>query len=198
VLNGAMYYNATTHSFRCGVDGAWQTCSGRLYSNTSNSSANNNCTSNCAAFSTAASIPANYCQPGRVINVLGAGYFSSQVSATNLQFGVYYGTDAAVAANDTLVGSLTPAASVTSASSNYFQMNFNIICFSTTTMQTGGILNLQTGTAAAGLSALAMSNSTSGTTVVSTSAKNIYIFPIWSAASASNTATLTQLTVNAD
>jgi hypothetical protein len=195
VLNGAMYYNATTHAFRCGVDGAWQNCSGLLYSNTSNSSANNNCTTNCVAFSTAPSIPANYCQPGRVIKLLASGYFSSIATPSNLQFGVYYGTDGTTAANDTLLGTLPPTASVTSASNNYFQMNFNIVCFSTSSMQSGGILSIQTGSSGAGMTALPMS-STSGTTVSSNTAKNLYIFPIWDTASTSNTATLTQLTAN--
>ncbi len=194
-VNGAMYYNATTHEFRCGVAGAWQNCSGLIYSNTSKSSAVSNCTNNCAAFNTAASIPANYCQAGRVIKLSAAGYFSSLSTASQLQFGVYYGTDASVASNDTLIGSLSPAESVASASNNYFQMNFNIVCFSTTTMQAEGNLNLQIGGAAAGATVVPM-NSTGGTTVVSTSTKNLYIFPIWDTASSSNTATITQYEVS--
>jgi hypothetical protein len=190
-LDGAMYYNATTRSFRCGVAGAWQNCNGLLYSNTSNSSANNNCSNNCAAFSTNASLPANYCQPGRVIKLSAAGYFSSLATPSNIQFGVYYGTDGSVAANDTLLGTLPPAATVASASNNAFLINFNILCFSTTTMQTGGILNIQTGAASSGMTGLPMA-STNGTTVVSSSTKNLYIFPIWDTASTSNTATLTQ------
>ncbi|HSX37021.1 MAG TPA: hypothetical protein VLG13_02805, partial [Patescibacteria group bacterium] len=79
-LNGAMYYNATTHTFRCGVDGAWQSCSGLMYANSSNSSAVNNCSSACGSFSTNASVPANYCQTGRVIRLIANGYFSSQSS----------------------------------------------------------------------------------------------------------------------
>jgi hypothetical protein len=195
-VNGAMYYNATTHTFRCGVAGAWQNCSGMLYANTSKSSASSNCSNNCAAFSTAANIPANYCQAGRVIKLLANGYFSSQATASQLQFGVYYGTDSSVAANDTLIGTLSPAASVTSASNNYFELNFNAICFSTSSMMAQGVLNLQTGTAAAGMTALPL-NSTSPTTVVTTSAKNLYIFPIWDTATASNTATITQFSVSA-
>jgi hypothetical protein len=190
-----MYYNATTHTFRCGVAGAWQNCGGLLYSNTSKSSAVSNCSAACVAFSTAASLPANYCQAGKVIRLSANGYFSSQASATNIQFGVYYGTDASVAANDVLIGSVSPAVSVTSASNNYFQMNMDINCFSTTSMQAGGDLSIQTGAAATGLTALPM-NATNAATVVSTSTKNLYIFPIWSAASASNTATLAQFGVN--
>lgn len=195
VLNGAMYYNATTHTFRCGVDGTWQSCTGLLYANSSNSSANSNCSSNCNAFSTSASVPANYCQTGRVIRMLANGYYSSIATPSNLQFGIYYGTDSTTASNDTLIGSLSPAESVTSASSNYFQINFNIICFSTSSMQAEGTLGLQTGAASAGMMIVPMAT-TGATTVTSNAAKNLYIFPIWDTANSGNTATLTQLTVN--
>lgn len=194
-VNGAMYYNATTHTLRCYVAGAWQTCSGLLYANTSNSSSNSNCSNNCTAFSTAAAVAANYCQTGRVIKIEGTGYFNSTVTAVNLQFGIYYGTDSTNASNDVQIGTLSPAVSVSSASNNYFQIKYSIICFSTTSMQGNGTAAIQVGAAASGLTALPM-NSTAGTTVVSTSAKNLYIFPIWGTANASNNATLTQLTVN--
>lgn len=193
--DGAMYYNATTRSMRCGVAGSWQNCNSLLYANTSASSANNNCSNNCTAFSTNAAIPANYCQPGRVMDLYASGAFSSQSSASNLQFGIYYGTDSTTASNDTLLGTLTPAATVTSASNNYFQMNAHITCFSTTTMQIGGLMSIQTGSSASGMLMLPMGSPT-GTTVVSSSAKNLYIFPVWDVASASNTATLSQLTLN--
>jgi hypothetical protein len=196
VLNGAMYYNASSHSFRCGVDGSWQTCSGLLYTNTSTSSANNNCSSSCLAFDTSAPVPANYCQTGRVIRLLANGYFSSISTPSTLSFGVYYGNDGSTAANDTLIGSISPAETVSSAINNYFQLNFNIVCFSTSTMQAEGILNLQTGSSNSGMLSVPMS-STNGTTVVSNTAKNLYIFPIWNTANTSNTATITQMNVNA-
>jgi hypothetical protein len=39
--------------------------------------------------------------------------------------------------------------------------------------------------------------SATGTTVVTSSTKNLYIFPVWDTANTGNTATLSQLTVNA-
>ncbi len=194
-VNGGMYYNATTHSFRCGVDGSWQTCSGLLYSNTSSSTAVNNCTTNCSAFSINAPVPANYCQAGRVLNVVASGYFSS-TATPNLQFGVYYGTSSTSAASDTLIGTLSPAAPVPSASNNAFQISDNLICFSTSSVMAEGTARVQTGSAASGMAVLPIS-ATSGTTVSTSSPNNLYIFPIWDTASTSNTAVLTQLTVNA-
>lgn len=194
-VNGGMYYNNTTHTFRCGVDGSWQSCTGLLYANTSNSSANNNCTNNCSAFSVSAPIPANYCQTGRVLRIVANGYFSSLATPSNLQFGIYYGTSSTSAASDTLIGTLSPAMSVTSASSNFFQINDNVICFSTSSMQSQGTVGIQT-TGGGGLTVVPI-GSTGGTTVSTTGANNLYIFPIWDTASTSNTATLTQLMVNA-
>jgi hypothetical protein len=185
-VNGAMYYNATTHNFRCYAAGAWQNCGGLLYSNTSQSSANNNCSNNCSPFSTFASIPANFCQAGRVIRLNAHGYFSS-TGTTSLQFGVYYDT--------TLIGTLTPSVSVTSAANNYFGLEFDVTCFSTTSMQADGLASVQIGSAAAGVTGLPVS-STSPTTVVSTSTKNLYITPVWGVANSLNTAKITQFVVN--
>jgi hypothetical protein len=193
-VNGAMYYNASTHEFRCAAAGAWQNCSGLIYSNVSTPTINN-CSNNCAAFSTAAAIPANYCQTGRVINLRASGYYSSLATASNLQFGVYYGLDGSVAANDVLIGSLPPTVSVSSASNNYFQLDFTANCFSTSSIMAEGNLSIQVGSAGSGLTTVPL-NATSGTTVTTTSAQNLYIFPIWGTASTSNTATITQLNVS--
>lgn len=185
-VNGGMYYNATTHSFRCAVDGSWQTCSGLLYTNTSNSTPNNNCSNNCSAFSVAAPIPGNYCQIGRVLKLTASGYFSSLSTPSNLQFGVYYGT--------TLIGTISPAVSVTSAANNFFQVSDTIICFSTSSMQSGGTVNIQTGASSTTTLPIA---STSGTTVSTATTQNLSIIPQWDTASTSNTATITEFVVNA-
>ena len=195
-VNGAMYYNATTNTFRCGVAGAWQTCSGLLYSNASPSSAVSNCSSNCASFSTAASVPANYCQTGRVIKIQNDGYFSTGATAAGLQFGIYYGTDPTIATNDTQIGSLTPSVSTTSANNYYFQINYAVVCFSTSSMEAEGTLTIQTSASTSTSMQILPVASTSTTTITSNTAKNLYIFPIWSAASTSNTTTATQMIVN--
>ena len=194
--DGAMYYNATTRSFRCGVAGSWETCSGLLSSNFSPSAANNNCSNNCAAFSTAAAVPANYCQTGRVIKLTGDGYYSSAATSTSLQFGIYYGSNATTATSDTQVGSLSPSITTASATNYYFQINYNIICFSTSSMEAEGTISLQNTSSTSSSLLLLPIASTSTTTVTTNSANNLYIFPIWGTASTSNSATMTQLIVN--
>ena len=194
-VDGAMYYNATSRSFRCGVDGAWQSCNGLMYANASPSASVNNCTTNCAAFSTATAIPANYCQTGRVIKILSDGYYSTGATSSSLQFGVYYGTSATSAASDTLIGTLTPTTTTTSVTNDYFQMDYNLVCFSTSSIEAEGTLNIQTGASTASMTVLPIA-STSATTVVTNVANNLYIFPIWSSASTSNTVTVTQMVVS--
>lgn len=195
-VNGAMYYNATTNTFRCGVAGAWQSCTGLLYANTTTSAAVDNCSNNCAAFSTAAPVPANYCQAGRVIKIKNDGYYSTGSSGSTLQFGIYYGTNATTASSDTEVGALSPSVSVSSANNYYYQINYTIVCFSTSSMQAEGTISIQTNSSnTTSLSVLPIS-STAATTLATSSANNFYIFPIWGTASTSNTTTTTQMIVN--
>lgn len=195
-VNGAMYYNATTKTFRCGVAGAWESCSGLLYANPTTSGSVNNCTNNCAAFSTSAAVPAGYCQAGRAIKIQTDGFYSTGSTSSGLQFGIYYGTSATTASSDTLIGSLTPAVTTTSATNYYYQINYAIICFSTTSLEAEGTLSVQTtGASTSSMSILPIA-STSTTTAVTSSAANFYIFPLWSVASTSNTANVTQMIVN--
>ncbi len=195
-VDGGMYYNATTRTFRCGVAAVWETCTGLLYSNASPSSAVNNCTNNCAAFSTSAAVPANYCQTGRVIKVLGDGYYSTDSTGSSLQFGIYYGSSSSSAGSDTLIGTLTPATSTVSASNYYFQINYNIICFSTSSMQGEGTLSIQTSPASTTSLEVLPIASTTSSTVITNTANNLYIFPIWGTASTGDDVTLTQMAVN--
>ena len=194
-VNGGIYYNATTNSFRCGVAGAWQTCSGLLYANTNHSASVSTCTNNCGAFSTAASVPAGYCQVGRAIKIVSDGYYSTGTTASSLQLGLYYGTSSTAASSDTLIGTLSPSVSTTSATNYYFQLNYDVVCFSTSSMQAEGTLSIQNSASSSGMLVLPIATTTA-TTVATSSANNLYIFPIWSLASSSNSATLTQMIVN--
>lgn len=197
---GAMYYNSGTGNFRCYNAGAWQNCVGGLISsNTAASSAIASCTTACASFSTNAAIPANYCQPGRVITITASGVFSNAAATTpGLSLGVYYGTDASVRGNDTLIGaasaSLVPAtAGLTNAG---WRLEYTIICFSTTSMNGQGRFMITSNATAGSINTVtSMMGSSTSTTVSSTSNKNLYIFPTWSASSASNSITVHQLIV---
>ena len=199
-VDGGMYYNSANSRFRCGQNGVWTNCGGLLASNSAASSAVNTCTAACAAFTTNAAIPANYCQAGRVIHLVANGVLSTTTTGPTLSFGVYYGTDAAVKTNDVLIGVATPTTPALTASlSNVgWQLDYYITCYSTTSMNGQGWIDIQNSNTAATAPLHYRMYTTTSTTVVSTSAKNLYIFPAWGTSNASNTATIEQLTVTGD
>jgi hypothetical protein len=193
--DGAMYYSSSDHAFMCGVSGQWQTCNGKLYSNSAASTAVNTCTNGCAAFDTSNSstIPANYCQAGRVINIHAAGVLSTTGTPT-IGMEVRYGTDATTRNNDTLIGIAAAGLTTANNSGNLgWIMDYTITCFSTTSMNGQGIFRIATSTTA---TSTAMMYTNTATTVTSTSAKNFYIFPTWGTSNLSNTITAQQLTIS--
>ncbi len=200
-VDGAIYYNASTKNFRCGESGAWVNCIGGLIdSNTAASTAVNSCSSACASFDNArSSIPANYCQAGRVISLWGVGHFSVNSGTTQtLTMGVYYGTNTTTRGSDVLIGVVSPApASATSASNNFFRIEFKITCFDSTHMLGEGVYTFQnnatTTTSMLTLNMLA----TASTSVTTTSTKSLYLFPTWQNNNANNTVTLDQWVVSA-
>jgi uncharacterized lipoprotein NlpE involved in copper resistance len=186
-----MFYSSTDHNFMCGVAGSWLTCNGLLYSNTAASTAITTCTNTCAAFNKVAPIPANYCQAGRVIRISARGTFATNATGSTISASAYYGTDGTTRGNDVLLGTSQSSASLASAATWAWSLDINVICQSTATMNAQGFLIVQN---ASGTSVALSVNSTSNA-VVTTSAKNIYIFPTFGTSNASNTITLQQLIV---
>ena len=194
-VNGAMFYSASDHNFLCGTAGKWITCNGLLYSNTAASTAINTCTTNCAAFSTnnAATVPANYCQAGRSIRISAKGVYSTTATPT-LQFGIYYGTDPTVRANNVLVGTVSGTITTGTGAANLgWGVDSNVVCFTTTSMNGQGNAMVATSATATNTGLIYTNASTA---VVTTTAKNFYIFPTWSASSVSNTITAQQMIIS--
>ena len=137
-------------------------------------------------------IPANYCQAGRVINIKASGIFSTTLAPT-LAIAVYYGTDATVKTNDTLIGVTSTLLATTSGSTNLgWRLDFDIICQTTTGMNGQGMFNFAlTTTTSTNVMMYAYNNSA----VVSTSDKSLYLFPAWGTSSASNWITASQIVV---
>ena len=198
-IDGAMFYSSTDHNFLCGTGGQWITCNGLLYSNTAASSAINTCTNACAAFNTnnSTTVPANYCTPGRVIRISARGHYSVAAATTpTLQMGVYYGTNSTTRGSNTQIGASTPApASASGASNQFWALDYTITCFDSTSMMGEGIYTFQNNTTATTSMLVLNVLSTSATSVSTTTAKALYLFPTWSASSASNTVTLDQLVI---
>ncbi|HSW99218.1 MAG TPA: hypothetical protein VLF71_05260 [Candidatus Saccharimonadales bacterium] len=198
-VDGGMYYNSANNRFRCGQNGAWVNCiGGTMSTNTAASSAVNTCTTACASFTTNASLPANFCVPGRVFHVVASGVYSTAASAT-LAMGVYIGTNAATKTSDTLIGAssgaLTSGAAVTNQGWN---VDFYIGCFTSGSSGTvTGQGNFSMATSATANAAGGRMYSSATTTVNTTTAQNIYLFPAWGTSAAGDTATVQQFIVTA-
>ncbi len=197
-VDGGMYYNSTNNRYRCGENGAWINCiGGTMATNTAASSAVNTCTAACASFSTNAALPANFCVPGRMFHVVANGVYTSAASLT-VAMGVYIGTNAATKTSDTLIGAasgtLTSGAAVTNQGWN---VDFYISCFTTGTSGTvsgQGNFSMATNNTTTLNSRMYLSTNT---TINTTVAQNIYLFPAFGTSAAGDTATVQQFVVTA-
>ena len=77
--DGAMYYNSSMNSFRCGQNGVWVSCTGLVYSYTSSSGKVNN-QPNETAVGPSYTLPYNDCQPGVVYQISMSGYYDTNNS----------------------------------------------------------------------------------------------------------------------
>ncbi|HSW66500.1 MAG TPA: hypothetical protein VLI54_05170 [Bacillota bacterium] len=198
-IDGGMYYNSANNRFRCGQNGAWLNCiGGTITTNTAASTAVNTCTTACPAFSTTASIPANFCVPGRVFHIVANGVYSTTASTT-LAMGVYLGSNATTKTSDVLIGASSGALSSGALVTNIgWGVDFYVSCFTagaSGTVSGQGNFNMATSTTATAAGGRMYSSAT--TTVNTTTAQTLYLFPAFGASAAGNTATVQQFIVTA-
>lgn len=75
-VDGAMYYNSSTRSYRCYQNAAWRTCSsGLMYATAGPSGTLTGTAEN--AFSTSYTLPGGTCQTGKIIRVTARGVIST-------------------------------------------------------------------------------------------------------------------------
>ncbi len=198
-VDGGMYYNSANNRFRCGQNGTWLNCiGGTMTTNTAASTAVNTCTTACAAFSTTAAMPANFCVPGRVFHVIANGVYSTTASTT-LAMGVYLGSNATTKTSDILLGASSGALSSGAAVTNIgWGVDFYVSCF------TAGASGTVSGQGSFSMATSATANAAGGrmyssatTTINTTTAQTLYLFPAFGASAAGNTATVQQFIVTA-
>lgn len=188
-VEGGMYYNSSSKSFRCYMNGRWRSCvSGVVFANTTVPAAVSNTTTE-TDFAQNYSIPANDCQPGRVFRITAQGVYSIP-TLTNP------GITIKVKAGSTVLGTTGSNTLGTSVLTNrQWRVEFQFICLTTGvsgTVEAGGTFTRFTSATADAL--WEMSN-TAPVTVDTTTAQTLQISAQWSAAAAANTITLRQLIV---
>ena len=191
-VNGAMYYNASTGNFRCGMAGTWENCIGGLIGSSTPGIIVNTCTVACAAIATGTSFyPQNYCVAGRTIHIIANGVYSDRNTPT-LALNLYIGTNPALA-SDTLLGSAANAAAVGTTQTNLgWSLDAYLYCASTTSMWVQGGTTILTTTA--GGVVRSQISSTAATPITNTT-QNLYIFPVWGTSNVLNTISATQFIV---
>lgn len=124
-IDGAMYYNSTMKSFRCGENGAWLSCMGGLRSANTNQSSlpGGDTVANTAAattFSENYTIPAGDCVQGRVYRATMSGTFANASSTPTLLLKVELGA--------TVIATSTASSTSSSANTFTWTANVNITC----------------------------------------------------------------------
>ncbi len=194
---GAMYYNASTGNFRCLQNGQWQNCLGGLVAVSTSVTTINTCTTACGSMATiTGGWVANYCSVGHTYHIYASGTYGFTTGSPTIAMNLYLGTNAAKA-SDTLLGAAANAVAVpSSATSNLgWELDAYLICNSTTLVMTHGSVSFLTATTGTTItSKIAPANVA---TTISNTTQNIYLFPAWSASSASNTITCSQFVVQA-
>jgi hypothetical protein len=139
--NGAMYYNSSTHSFRCFQNSVWTSCIGGMrFSNTSVPTAITATTD--TNFGTSYTIPANDCVPGRVYRITAYGTYTNSTTATNATVKVKFGST---------VLATTVATVMTVSATLGWQLDAQVICITasaTGTVEAQGRLFNSTSTTA--------------------------------------------------
>jgi hypothetical protein len=180
-VDGAMYYNASAHSFRCGVAGIWVSCIGGLLSASTGSNSGGtvaNTTSE-TAFTTTYHVPANYCANGRTIRLTAYGVYQS-ANGADLTIHVKLGTT-------TLSSTVSYATLGTHGTDTPWMLNFMAICpnaaGSNATVTGQGLLTV------GGETSMPLPFTSTSTTDTSTS-QTLSMTAEWGAASTSNIVTL--------
>jgi hypothetical protein len=201
-IEGAMYYNGATRSFRCYGDGTWRSCvSGVVFANTSIPAGNTvTATASDTAFTSTYSVPGNDCQAGRVYKITASGIFTTPNTTVTLIMRLNFGGNTLAAKNNqnpTIQG--TSAGTATAVTNVPWTLNAQVICDSTTTMDALGWINFTAATAPPALSGTflgtitslsnppAINNDVGPVTVTTTSTQTLGLTAKWSATSCSIT-----------
>ncbi|HSW75104.1 MAG TPA: hypothetical protein VLG16_04530, partial [Candidatus Saccharimonadales bacterium] len=196
-VDGAMYYNATSRTFRCGLNSVWRSCIGGLVNSSKSAStaiaATVTKTNFTGGTNNSYTTLANDCQPGVVYNVTAQGVYSNSTTASTLTFAL---TVDGTATNLVASGAIPTTASASNAG---WQVTAQLICDTTGTsgtVEVQGVAVVSSNTAGAGTSAATgvMANSATQT-LNTTTTHSLALAVTWGASTSGNTIAMRQFIV---
>lgn len=188
---GAMYYNTNTGNFRCYTATKWNNCGGLMLS-TTNSATITSCTTACGPVATAPSVwVPDFCTVGRVVHMYASGVYGATATAT-LSLSLYIGTST-TKASDTVLGAVANTITPGGATAYGWEFDGYIICNSTTSVVVHGTTSFLVNPTVGDTVDSKIYTTTA--TAITNTAQSLYLFPTWSASSATNTITANQFIV---
>ncbi|MDB5178286.1 MAG: exported protein of unknown function [Patescibacteria group bacterium] len=193
VVDGAIYYNSSTDSFRCYNNSFWVSCIGGMrYSQTSQGGASNNPpagdtvgnTTTATTFAESYSVPANDCIPGRVYRITAGGLWGDAATSVFTLKVLWGATTVAV----TDAGATLNYASQTA---QYWHAQIMLTCFTNASAVTAIEATGQVFFNANNVGqVMGIGTSVKGQAVTTNSSQTLKLQVTWANLSASNTITL--------
>jgi N-acetylneuraminic acid mutarotase len=187
-VEGAMYYNSDSESFRCYRNTSWVACTGGMVFSTTAPSSAIASTASETNFNQTYTVPANECKIGHVYRVTAQGIFSSTGTPTlvlRLKFG------AAIMASKS---GTVPSGSSSIGWRLEGQFTCNADPGAASAIESQGMVLWSTSNTALGINGSDMRTTTT-TNVATNASQTIQLSATWGTSSASNTITMRQLIV---
>ena len=184
-VNGGMYYNSTTHSYRCYTNSTWNECGGGRYSQSNQGAQSGNSPpagdsitgTTPTTFSDTYTVPANDCVPGRSYRITAGGLFTT--NSGNQPFNITLMWGSTTIANTESGNATTPGATATNE--NWY-LTAIVTCYTnfSGTMSAearGSMVLTQSATSMPDVAALR--NNTTGQVITTNSAQTLGLRMTW-------------------
>jgi hypothetical protein len=185
-VNGGMYFNSSTQTFRCYSSGAWGECGGGRYVQSNQGTQSGNLPpagdsitgTTPTTFSDVYSVPANDCVPGRSYRVTAGGLFTTNGGSQPFNLTLMWGSTTIA---NTEAGNATTPGSGALTNENW-HMEAIVTCYTnfsgTMSAEARGMMMMTQSSASMPDSAVIRNNST-GQTITTNSAQNLGLRMTW-------------------
>jgi len=185
-VNGGMYFNSSTQTFRCYSSGAWGECGGGRYTQSNQGSQSGNLPpagdtitgTTPTTFSDVYTVPANDCVPGRSYRITAGGLFTTNGGSQPFNLTIMWGSTTIA---NTEAGNATTPGSGALTNENW-HMEAIVTCYTnfsgTMSAEARGMMMLTQSSASMPDSAV-IRNNTTGQTITTNTAQNLGLRMTW-------------------